>query len=530
MSVELVDPIAYENQRPEWQRWTNQFCENWIFAFLVAMAIRHFAIEAFRIPTASMEPMLYGDPGLLTGDHVVVDKITAPFTGYHRWDVTVFQFPRPEVEGGSDARPAITATDDRLDSPLLRPLYCRNFVKRLVALPGDTFYIAGGDLHLKQTDGTWAIARKPEKIQEAVMQTIYEHGAQAGYLPWAATGASRVEATGDALTFTLLADQPPGSVASAVHFTQPLRNLYLKPGKVYVSRLPSKTASGIVDASMTKPVFSLGQDQGNLWDLDSWEVRRLKSDDMDIERAAVLNTYMDEWVGDVRLIGTVRSLEGTVAIHLAQGQPTAGHDYMVELTATTWRVTGDGSVLGSGSAATIGKDLRFGHLDGQIILALDGQELLRTDVPDSDPSVMRVHLSVNGLGNLVLGTPKLQRDLHYCAHGILKTEPDAWRGAENGKNSQNQLEADRGAETQRLMALVRTQMRGTTNLTAKQMVERWGVSPETAITVPADCYLLMGDNSPMSWDGRFWGYVPGANLRGRVFAVMFPPQRWKLVR
>ena len=525
-----VDPIAFENQRPEWQRWTNQFCENWIFAFLVAMAIRHFAIEAFRIPTASMEPTLYGDPGLLTGDHVVVDKITAPFTGYHRWDVTVFQFPRPEVEGATDARPAITASDDRLDSPLLRPQYCRNFVKRLVALPGDTFYIAGGDLHLKQANGTWAIARKPEKIQEAVMQDIYEHGAQAGYVPWAATGTSHIEAAGDALTFSLQPGQPTDAVASAVHFTQPLRNVYVKPGKVHVTRLNSQDAGAIVEVAMTKPLFSLGKDQGNLWDLDSWEIKRLKITDLDLVRAPKLNSAMDEWVGDVRLIGTVRSIEGTVALHLTQGQAPMGHDYVLELTATTWRVTGDGAVLGNGSNAVIGKELRFGHLDGQIIVTLDGQELLRTDVPDSDPSIMRVHLSLNGAGTLVLANPKLQRDLHYCAQGILKNDLDGWRSFETQKNSENQLDADKGAENQRLMALVRTQMHGTTNLTVKQIVERWGVNPETAITVPADCYLLMGDNSPFSWDGRYWGYVPGANLRGRVFAVMFPPQRWKFVR
>ena len=381
-----MDPETFENQRPEWQRWLNQFCENWIFAFLIAMTIRHFGIEAFRIPTASMEPMLYGDPGLFTGDHVVVDKLTAPFTGYHRWDVTVFQFPRPEVEGGTDARPALTVSDERLDSPLLRPLYCRNFVKRLVALPGDTLYFAGGDLHLKQTDGTWAIARKPANIQEAVWQDIYQHGAQAGYLPWATSGGSRIEATGDALTFTLV-DQP-------VLFIQPLRNVYVKPGKVYVARLPLsvQNAGGTVDVSMTKPLFSLGVDQGNLWDLDSWQIKRLKSTDIDkvdgvlnvsdnnLQNAPIINNTMDEWVGDVRLSGTVRALDGVVSLHLAQGQAGQGHAYIFEVTKDGWRVLGDGVVLGSGTAAVIGQELRFAHLDGQVIATLGGVDVLRQDV------------------------------------------------------------------------------------------------------------------------------------------------------
>ena len=66
------------------------FAENWIFAFIVAMAIRHFAIEAYRIPTASMEPMLYGDEAVSKADHVLVDKLLFRFTGPERFGVTVF--------------------------------------------------------------------------------------------------------------------------------------------------------------------------------------------------------------------------------------------------------------------------------------------------------------------------------------------------------------------------------------------------------------------------------------------------------
>lgn len=517
-----MDSVTYENQRPEWQRWLNQFCENWIFAFLVAMAIRHFAVEAFRIPTASMEPMLYGDPGILKGDQVVVDKLTAPFTGYHRWDVTVFQFPRPEVEGASDARPALTASDDRLDSPLLRPLYCRNFVKRLVALPGDTFYIAGGDLHLKQKDGTWVIARKPESVQEAVWQDIYEHGAQEGYVPWVTAGASRVEAAGDALTFTL-ADQP-------VLFTQPLRNVYLKPGQVRVTRRPFKEGGVLVDAAMTKPVFTVGKDVGNVWDLDTWTIERMTTKDLDSPHPPVFNDNCDEFVGDVRLIGTVRSLTGVAVLRLDFGQTPNGQAYALELTPTAWKVTGNGAVLGSGQAPVVGNELRFAHIDGQMVVTLGGVEALRQTVPDVDANVQRLHLSWAGSGALTLADVRLQRDLHYCTKGILRSEAEGWRQAEQGKNDPEQARADQAAETQRLMALVRTQMRGKADLNSRELVERWGVSPETAITVPPDCYLLMGDNSPFSWDGRYWGFVPGQNLRGRVIGVIFPPQRWKLVR
>src|SRR5580704_8302092 len=112
-------PPTYESRLPPWQQWLNITCENWIFAFIVAMAIRHFALEAFRIPTASMEPMLYGDPAFLKGDNVLVDKLLFRFTGPKRWDVTVFQFPQPEIEGEGDAYPALDFAGNRVDMKLL---------------------------------------------------------------------------------------------------------------------------------------------------------------------------------------------------------------------------------------------------------------------------------------------------------------------------------------------------------------------------------------------------------------------------
>ncbi|HIJ65104.1 MAG TPA: signal peptidase I [Candidatus Hydrogenedentes bacterium] len=45
--------------------------------------------------------------------------------------------------------------------------------------------------------------------------------------------------------------------------------------------------------------------------------------------------------------------------------------------------------------------------------------------------------------------------------------------------------------------------------------------------VPDNCYLLLGDNSGASRDGRVFGWVPNEHLLGRVSCIAWPPSRWR---
>jgi signal peptidase I len=112
-----------------------------VVAVAVALAIRAFVIEPYRIPSGSMLPTL------LIGDHLFVNKfvygIKLPFTDVRlpalreprRGDVVVFTVARGRYD---DIYPA----DQRPDLPHDR------FVKRIIGVPGDTVEVRDGQLSI----------------------------------------------------------------------------------------------------------------------------------------------------------------------------------------------------------------------------------------------------------------------------------------------------------------------------------------------------------------------------------------------
>jgi len=106
-----------------------QYAESIAWAVGVALLIRSFLFEPFQIPTGSMIPTLQ------IGDHIFVSKsvygIKLPFTSDYliRWglpergDIVVFPFP---VKGHHD--------------------YGKDFIKRVVGLPGDRVRLEGNRL------------------------------------------------------------------------------------------------------------------------------------------------------------------------------------------------------------------------------------------------------------------------------------------------------------------------------------------------------------------------------------------------
>ena len=113
---------------------------------LVFLIIRPFFVQAFYIPTGSMEPTLHGhDPGrdTVTGveytdsvhDHIFVNKLAYRMGDPQRGDIIVFRAPKEA---------------DSEDKYLGLPQKENILIKRCMAIPGDTIWVHNGAVYRKQ--------------------------------------------------------------------------------------------------------------------------------------------------------------------------------------------------------------------------------------------------------------------------------------------------------------------------------------------------------------------------------------------
>ena len=104
-----------------------EYFESIVIAVILALFVRTWVVQAFTIPTGSMEH------NLLVGDYLLVNKfvygptlsgaerLLLPQGEVSRGDIIVFKFPRdPE----------------------------RDFIKRVIGLPGETLEVRGGEVHI----------------------------------------------------------------------------------------------------------------------------------------------------------------------------------------------------------------------------------------------------------------------------------------------------------------------------------------------------------------------------------------------
>lgn len=126
---------------PSQRRGAREYVRTVLITLVAALFLKTFIIEAFRIPSASMEKtLLVGDflmvnkfaygfrtPRFVPLTNIAIPSLSLPsFKKIERGDIVVFEFPRGRR---ADSTPEVS-----------------NYVKRCVGLPGDTVEIVNGEV------------------------------------------------------------------------------------------------------------------------------------------------------------------------------------------------------------------------------------------------------------------------------------------------------------------------------------------------------------------------------------------------
>jgi signal peptidase I len=354
-------------------------------AIVMAVMLKYFIVEAYKIPTGSMQPTLMGNTETDILDRILVDKFSYHFREPERFEVTVFKYP--------------------LD-------LSKNFVKRMVGVGPEELKLHNGDLW-NRPDATheWKVLRRPRPVQEETWKELFP--GQAGLEGWKAIGGARtwtvdgedVIARGDGSL------RYPGSRAIKDDY----RDGY--PLSIRGSIRPNGLSNG-------------------------------KS------------------VGDLRVSGEIEALAGCkyVTIELREGNrqyrfilpgPAAGPEQTLRIEAED-TVLRPGTLLvdmlsansNEGWKLQAGSSIEFGvqNLDDMLSLEIDGEIVLELEVPTANDQASCVFLHSVGEG-VDISDLMVYRDIYYLSD----------------INSR-----------------------------------------ETKWSIPADHYVMLGDNTQNSSDSREW--------------------------
>lgn len=123
---------------PRVKREIREWAESLIIAFVLAMIIRTFVVQAFKIPSGSMRETF------LEGDRILVNKFIYRFKEPQRGDIIVFRYPQNKK---------------------------KDFVKRLIAMPGEVVEISDGDIYINDT-----LVQGPQLIRDFYYYNRGEYG------------------------------------------------------------------------------------------------------------------------------------------------------------------------------------------------------------------------------------------------------------------------------------------------------------------------------------------------------------------
>ncbi len=406
----------------------------WIaMAWVLALTVKCFVVEAYQIPSGSMAPTLYGrhyrvdcpqcgegfnvrggDGDFATshicpvcekegsstgrvrlrgGDRILVAKDLYWLAPPKRWDVFVFKSP----EEGHQTQ---------------------NFVKRLVGMPGETLTLKDGQVFV---DGV--IVHKPERVQKQLWQDVYDSRHSAAATEYWRSGGEWEVKEGK----LLLAQE--SELWQTVEYERPILDYYSYNGREGENVVGDVLVGGHVKLEGDRASFAAG-----VW-----------RDDETIK--AVFTPTIDTLTVELRRNeDLVRSMRSII---------TSPREF----------------------------DFSLAVVDGTQKIKVNGvyviENVEKVAVDDTPLYTKSSRAFFSGVrGKMFVSDVEIKRDVYYRSSLI---RPDY--------------------------------------LVQGPFVHEIGEGE----------YLGLGDNSPISSDGRVWGVVPAENVLGKAFVLFWPPSRVKAV-
>lgn len=343
-------------------------------AIMMAVLLKYFAIEAYVIPTPSMQPTMMGSQETGIRDRILVDKIRYEIFEPKRWDVAVFRYPLRQIQ---------------------------SYVKRIVGVGPEELRIVCGNLYTrKKSDEPWQIARKPDRIQQSLWKEIYplryhmdigtDRDVLRDYFSWRRT-KPRVDSPD-----VLAADIKPGD-----HMELEFRDTRHQG-----------FANHIYDGYDTD-VARIIRDAGAVPDTGEWGVQdaRLSFDiqpsktpkklTMEVQIATAQLAFRLVVEGEKGRLQVLRTQKGRIPEELL----VSSGEFPCDLPA--------------GETTTIA----FAHVDDELIAWRDGDVIQRRDcnehriATDLKPGQVTARLVIEDGGKVTLSAIKIERDLHYTRSG-----------------------------------------------------------------------------------------------------------------
>ncbi len=545
-----ADAGAATATKPGKQDFVREMTESLAVALVLAFLFKTFIAEAFVIPTGSMAPTLFGrhkdvacpqcgyhyevgasvemndegnmllrritqatcpncrheaavkDLAVFKGDRILVNKFPYELKHPDRWDVCVFKFPEdPE----------------------------RNYIKRLIGLPGETIRLSRGDVFARpEGSAEFQILRKEDPGKQHAIQIIVaddQHPprallAQGWPERWA--GMQRDQAPGAIDGWSPAAEGVQTDLAKRTHRVVAndwtwLRYRHFVPSPLdWESVLdnqppaPNPRPQLITDYYAYNSFDGLGSDRDLFWvgDLTVSGVAEFSQ----------LTADQPAWV--LELVEGIRRYR--CEINLSSGEATLSH-------TDDLNPEGPPVTLGTASTPVRGAGryrFDFANVDDRLCLWINGRLIA---LPDGggylapalrDPregDLTPVGLATRG-ATAEFGELVIRRDIYYRAEGVAN---------DDGGPFPSRL--DEGEGISEIAAHQLREALGNPAEYARLYNEK--AEPMEFAPLRTDEYFVMGDNSPQSQDSRLWTNrrqalnrhaVPRNAFVGKAFMVYWP--------